>query len=266
MTTADFSWKWLLRLAGFLGLAVFLFFFTLTFRVPQWVETFARDFIASEVRDEADARIDAIGMRQGDSVADRAAAAMYERNAQAIEDIKTRLKDRSRDQFLVALDQVRDLNCECRRRIEDVWRNLQASGLNELLASNQRIQSFIHASYMDVVDELRREMRIFSGINAAAFLLLLAVSFARPQAARHLLIPGVLLLCATVVCALLYVFSQNWLLTIIHGDYTGFAYAGYLAVVFLLISDIALDRGRVTTGVANGIGSALGGVFSLTPC
>ena len=32
----------------------------------------------------------------------------------------------------------------------------------------------------------------------------------------------------------MYVFEQNWLLTIIHGDYLGLAYAAWLGVVFLL--------------------------------
>jgi len=259
--------RWTLRVAGGAGLALFLFFFALTFRVPQWVETFAKDFIEREVRHEVEARIDALGVNEPDSTAGRFAARLYEQNQQRIDDITARLKDRSRDLFLVALDQVRDLNCECRQRIEEAWRESNVAKLAGLLANNQRIQSFIHASYMDVANELRAEIRIFTATNAAAFLLLLGVSFAKPGAAKHLLVPGVLLLCATILCVCLYVFSQNWLLTIIHGDYVGFAYVGWLGAAFLLLLDIALNRGRVTAEIANGISGALGGVFSaLTPC
>ena len=50
------------------------------------------------------------------------------------------------------------------------------------------------------------------------FLLLSLVSFLKPRAIRHLFVPGVLLFVATLLCAWLYVFEQNWLLTIIHGE------------------------------------------------
>jgi hypothetical protein len=82
-----------------------------------------------------------------------------------------------------------------------------------------------------------------------------------------LLLPGALLLTATLVCASLYLFEQNWLLTLIHGDYMGWAYASYLGIAFLFLCDIALNKGRLTTEVLNGISGALGGVFSaLSPC
>jgi len=61
-------------------------------------------------------------------------------------------------------------------------------------------------------------------------------------------------------------FEQNWLLTIIYNDYLGFAYLGYLLIVFLFLCDIVLNRARVTTKIVNAIGNALGPVGSLTPC
>jgi hypothetical protein len=80
----------------------------------------------------------------------------------------------------------------------------------------------------------------------------------RPEAVRLLFVPGVLLAVATLVCAYLYVFEQDWLLTLIHGDYLGFAYTAWLGVVFLLLCDIALNRGRITVQILN---VAAGGLF-----
>ena len=40
----------------------------------------------------------------------------------------------------------------------------------------------------------------------------------------------------------------------------GLAYLAYLAVIFLFLCDIALNRGRVTTAVAGGLGSVVRGV------
>jgi hypothetical protein len=53
----------------------------------------------------------------------------------------------------------------------------------------------------------------------------------------------------------------------LHGSYVGWAYAAYLALVFLFLCDIAFNRGRVTTRLLNGVNSSLGGIVSaLTPC
>ena len=57
------------------------------------------------------------------------------------------------------------------------------------------------------------------------------VSFLKPEDTRALFVPGVLLTVSTLTCAYLYLFEQNWLLTMIHGNYLGFAYAAYLGVV-----------------------------------
>jgi hypothetical protein len=266
MLLDDSVGRWVLRLAGIAGFVLFTFFFALTFHTPQWVESFAKDFIERKAAAVVEAKIDAIGPPRGEGIAARLAAEVYERNAQQVEELKGRLKDRSHDLFLVALDQVRDIDCECRRGIEQAWHEMNVAALARLVTDNQRILGFIQQGYMQVVHELRREIRIFAGINALCFLLLLVVSFAKPAATRHLLFPGVLLLCATVFCACLYTFEQDWLLTIIHGSYVGWAYAAYLGVAFLFLCDIALNRGRVTTRIGNALAQSLGSVASLTPC
>jgi hypothetical protein len=124
----------------------------------------------------------------------------------------------------------------------------------------------IQASYMDVATDLKRDIRIFAAANAGAFFLLVLISFLKPQAVRHLFVPGLLLCAATLVCVYGYVFEQNWLLTLINGSYLGFAYATYLGVVFLLLCDVVLNRGRITTRLANGLVHGVGGTLSLIPC
>jgi hypothetical protein len=256
-----------LRITGFIGLASFTFFFALTFRTPQWVEDFAADFIQDEVVEQIGRRIDAVQPPGGEGLMASVASEIYRHNEEAIRSLRSELEGRVHQYLAQALIEVRDPSCTCRQMVR-AWLEAGASTrLSQLLNDNDRIKSFIHTNYMQVVNELKREIRIFTATNAAAFLLLLLVSFARPAAARHLLFPGVLLLIATLFCAYLYVFSQNWLLTMIHGDYLGWAYAAYLGVVFLFLCDIAFNRARVTTGIGNAISGALGGVLSaFTPC
>jgi hypothetical protein len=266
MLQADSVGRWLLRLSGAAGFAVFACFLALTFHTPQWVESFAKEFIEREVTGLVDTKIEAIGAPRGESLAARLTAEVYERNARQIEELRARLKDRSRDVFRVALDQVRDVGCECRRRMEEAWHAMNVAALARLVTDNERIMGFIQHGYMQVVHELRLEIRIFTATNAFCFLLLMLVSFAKPAATRHLLYPGVLLLCATMFCACLYTFEQDWLLTIIHGSYVGWAYAAYLGITLLFLCDIAFNRGRVTTNIGNSLAESLGAVASLAPC
>jgi hypothetical protein len=138
--------------------------------------------------------------------------------------------------------------------------------MQALQTGSDRIKQFIQASYMEVATDLKRDIRIFTATNAGVFLLLVLVSVLKPQGVRHLFVPALLLCVATLVCAYGYVFEQNWLLTVIHGSYLGIAYSFYMGVVFLFLCDIALNHGRVTTQLANGLVEALGGAASLIPC
>jgi hypothetical protein len=255
-----------LRLLGLAGVVVFATFFVLTFSTPQWVERAAADFIESRVRDSVNAGIDDLRPGRGGSALSQLADSLYERNATQIEALKQELKVGVRERWAAALSQVRDLDCECRAAIARMLERGAVLRLESLEAARQELVDYIQSSYMDVVTELKRDIRIFTASNAACFLLLILISFLKPRAVRHLFVPGMLLTAATIFCSYLYVFGQNWLLTIIYGDYLGLAYLAYLGVVFLFFSDIVLNRGRVTTGVVNGIAESIGSVFSLVPC
>jgi hypothetical protein len=258
--------RWTLRISGLAGLAVFAAFFAFTFATPQWVEEFAAQYLEREVVRQMDVSVDAARPPEGGGLLSRAAAAVYERNEAEILRLKTAIKARARELLHVSLAAVRDPACECRVRIAEAMQKYDVLRLRELLADSPRLTTFIQQKYLGLVAELKREIRIFTATNAVSFLLLLLIAFAKPQATRHLLFPGILLLASTLFCAWLYLFSQNWLLTIIHGDYTGFAYSAYLGLVFLFCCDIGLNRGRVTTHIANGFGSMAGSAFQLTPC
>lgn len=259
--------RWSLRIAGLAGFALFAFVFVLTYRTPEWVETFARDYVEQQVRDRIEARISALAPAPAEGALGELARELYELNAGRIEQLKSQLENRANDLFRVALDQVRELDCECRARIEQWWTDMNAVQLAILVTDNQRILRIIQDGYMGVVEELRAEIRIFASTNAACFLLLLLVSFVKPAASRHLLFPGALLLVATSFCIGMYLFEQNWLLTIIHGDYLGWACAAWLGVAFLLLCDVALNRARLTCRLVNSAIESLGGaVVALTPC
>lgn len=258
--------KWVLRIGGFTGLAVFATFYAFTWAMPHWVEDFAADYVQGEVVEQVEGQIEAFRPPTNAGLIGELASHLYERNEQEIAQLKRELQVRARELIPRAIEQVRDPSCECRQSMLSTFLDGNALRLGQLIADNERLKAFIQANYLRVVGDLKREIRIFTGINALSFVLLLLISYAKPAAAKHLLFPGVLLLCATLFCAWLYVSSQNWLITIIQGSYVGFAYAAYLGVIYAFLCDIAFNRGRVTTAFGNVLLAALGSAVALSPC
>lgn len=255
-----------LRLIGAAGAIVFFAFFSLTFYVPNWVESFAQSFIEAEVAKRADSRINSIQPPRGEGALAKFANTLYAKNQNNIDSMKKSLKARVHEKMADALAEVRDLDCACRDKLATAFEQGFESNIALLQLANDKVVKFVQASYMGVVEDLKQDIRIFTGSNAAVFLLLLLVSFLKPQAAAHLFLPGMLLVLSTVMCAYFYIFEQNWLLTIIYSDYLGFAYAGYLALVFGILCDISFNRARVTTHIANSILNAVGSAASMVPC
>ena len=255
-----------LRSIGVVGAAIFLTFFAFTYSVPGWVETFAADYIESEAQERIDTSIEVIRPPESDSALARLAQSMYEKNEAQIEQSKSNLKNKIHEQWAAALAAIRNLDCECREKWEDWFESGFNTNIALLQAANEQILTFIHSSYMEVATELKRDIRIFTATNASVFILLLLVSFLKPQAMTHLSLPGVLLTISTLICSYFYVFEQNWLLTIIHSSYLGFAYLAWLGIVFLFLCDIVFNRGRITTQILNAIFNAIGSAFSVVPC
>jgi hypothetical protein len=255
-----------LRSVGVIGAAIFLTFFAFTYSVPGWVEDFAADYIESEAQERIDTTIDDIRPPESENALARLAQSMYEKNEAQIEQLKGNLRNKVHEQWAAALASVRDLDCECREKWEDWFESGFNTNIALLQAANEQVSSFIHSTYMDVATDLKRDIRIFTASNAAVFMLLLLVSFLKPQAITHLFLPGVLLAVSTLICSYLYIFEQNWLLTVIHSSYLGLAYLAWLGIVFLFLCDIVFNRGRITTKILNAILNAVGSAFSVVPC
>ena len=245
---------------------MFALFFSLTFSVPGWVETFAKSFIESEVAKQVDSRIDSIQPQKGEGSFAKFANAIYAKKQQEIDSMKEALKAKVHERMADALAEIRNLDCECRNNWAAAFKRGTETNISLLQAANDKIAGFVHSSYMAVVENLKHDVRIFTASNALVFLLLVFVSFLKPQAVAHLFLPGMLLVLSTVLCSYFYIFEQNWLLTIIYNDYLGFMYAGYLAFVFAFLCDVVFNRARITTEIINAVLNAVGSAASLVPC
>lgn len=247
-------------------MAIFGTFFAFTYAILGWVQDFAADYIESEAAERIDETVDSIRVPEAESALGRLAQSLADRNEQRIEELRGQLKAKAHEQIAAAFAEMRNLDCECRRKVARWIESGFETDIRLLQAANTRITDFVQYKYLEVETELKRDIRIFTASNAAAFLLLLLLSFVNPKATAHLFLPGLLLAVSTLVCSYFYLFQQNWLLTIIHGDYLGFAYLGWLTVVFGLLCDIALNHGRITTEIINAFLNAIGSALSVVPC
>ncbi|MEM7281372.1 MAG: hypothetical protein AAF438_07070 [Pseudomonadota bacterium] len=251
---------------GTVGSAIFIAALSLTYSTPAWIESFASEYIEREATKKLDDSIDAIQPSNSGGALARLAQTVYDSNEERIDGLKESLRANVHGRLAAAYAEIRNLDCECRKKTEKFLKEGFETNILLLQAANDKVVDFIQYKYMDVLTELKRDIRIFAATNAIAFLLLLVLAFLKPNAMTHLFVPGILLAISTIVCSYFYIFEQNWLLTIIHSEYLGFAYLGWLGFVFLFFCDIVLNRGRVTTEIINGVLNAIGSAASVVPC
>ena len=245
--------KLTLRSLGLIGTILFGMLFSITYKVPGFVEEFAKDFIISEIKKQTNEKIELVKLGTKDSKLAMLAATLYKKNQKKIDEVKDQLKNKAYEKMAVVVAEMSDLSCECREKYSVKLKQGFEFKLGSLQYMNEKLTDFMKGKYMEVSTELKRDVRIFTGSNAIIFLLLLMISFLKPQAIKHLYLPAMVLVVSTVFCAAFYIFKQDWILTIIYNDYYGFAYLSYIGLVFLVFSDIVLNEGKVTTKVTNWI-------------
>ncbi len=258
--------KLVLRCVGVVGTLIFGFFFYLTYSVPGYVEGIGKDFIKIQIEKQTNEKIDDVNLQTTDGRLRRFAEELAQRHQEQIERLRVQLKNKVHEEIAAVVAEMRDLDCECRKKYALWYKEGFELEIASLQDANEKLQDFMKAKYMEVVTELKRDVRIFTGSNATVFLLVLLVSFFKPKAVAHLFFPALLLLTSTLVCSYFYIFEQNWLFTIIYNDYLGLAYLAYVGVVFLFLCDIALNRARVTSEILNAVFNAIGSAVSVAPC
>lgn len=247
---------------GLVGALLSAAAFALALLDPIVVERAARAALQREVERRVDHRIDALSDARLGAVARRTLDRMG-KDAEAIEQaIRTELPQR----VAAVVADMLDADCECRRRVAQwLTRGLEerAAGLGEM---RQRLTALIETAYAAVASSLLREIRVFTGTNAAAFALIGFLAWRRRTATLQLMVPATIVLCAVAVAAGFYLFGQDWLHAILFNDYVGFAYTACMLVVALFLGDIVLNRARVTTALANACLEALGSAVTMSPC
>ena len=227
---------------------------------PLLVEQTGREIIRIQLQKKIGERIDALD----DKFIAAQAARFSSSYAGRIEDYKRMLRERAPERVAAAIAEMRQLDCECRKKIEENVRRVLERGIAGAQGAMHGLDTLIRQQYQHTAAKITREVRIFTGVNALVCLALVGAALLRPRAGAHLLPIALVLFAAGLITAYLYLFGQDWLTTIVFGSYVGWAYVAYLAVVFAFLSDVVFNRGRVSVRLLRTFTDGAGGSFA--PC
>ena len=244
------------------GFILFGVAFALSFVKPILIERAAREVVRIEIERRVGEKIDHLSNSR---VVNFARKALGKTDAE-LEGAKRELADGIPSKVASVVAAMLNANCECRRRLADYAVEAQQEQITSLGRVHEQLVGFIESAYASVAASLMREFRIFTASNATAFAILGAVTLARRKAGLQLALPAVVLVAAVGITAALYLFEQDWLHTILHSDYVGLGFVGYLGALATLLADIAFNRARVTTRIINLGVNVVGSALVVPPC
>ena len=239
------------------GTLLFSSLFVLPIASPITIEHWARAAIEREVETRVGGELHALSrvslVRLAQALVDR------HRKESAFDRV---LFAALHDEVERVVARMQDPDCECRKRLLRFIDETAESNNKRLGSLDARLTTLIESKYAQVSQALVREVRIFSGANTLVFVLLGLVALLRREANRQLLAPAFVLLGSSFVVGYFHLFQQDWLTTVLFGNYVGMWYFGYLGILMAFFADIVLNKGRVAAVLMG----SLGGVAGATQC
>ncbi|WP_422563535.1 hypothetical protein [Ideonella sp.] len=244
------------------GLLVFGGVFTLSHQDPVLMERMAREAIQLEVERKVGAKIDALSNGRIAALAQRA----LKTHDEDIQRAQSALRAALPGTVASVVADMSNADCGCRKRLATLRKQVDEGELVLLTKSRDQLLGLVESAYASVTQNLLRELRIFSASNALAFAALGLVAWMRGRAALQLALPAFVLLAAVSITGGFYLLGQDWMHTIVFGQYVGLAYTAYLAGVALMLADVVFNRARGTTLLANGVLGLFGMAASAACC
>ena len=229
---------------------------------PVTIEKWARAAIAIEVQDRVVERLHAV---DGTSLA-KSTERILARNNKEIAEAKAALTRQLPSRVALIMDYMLQPDCPCRQRAIGVEQDYQKGRIESLEKNNAVITRLIESKYRDVAQALLREVKIFSAANGIVFLLLTVTAWWWTRPPLQLLAPAVVMGGAAVLTCAVYLLNQDWIKTILFGDYVGLYYIPYLLVSLSFLADVVFNKGRITIVLLGGTMAVLGGIFGAAFC
>jgi hypothetical protein len=244
------------------GAMAFFVLFALAFMQPVTLEKWARAAITHEVQDRVTERLHPLDEAALVKTGERIVA----RNNENIAETKAALTQQLPSKIALVIEQMLHPDCPCRLRSSELGREIQLGRIESLEKANARVTHLIESKYRDVAQALLMEVKIFSAANGTVLLLLALTAWRWTRPALQLLAPAIVMVVAAAATSAIYLFKQDWLHTIVFGDYVGLYYIPYLLVALSFLADVVFARARLTIVLLGVILAALGGIFGLAAC
>lgn len=251
-----------LKLIGIFGIFLFGVLLSVTFVSPERVEDSAKGFVKSQI--EKEVRAKQIAMNE--SSATEAALNIAGRLGLEKERIQANLDNDLPEKIASIIASMCGYDCEKKKSMAQSIASGYMDRIKSIQMAESTLNDIVKGKYLEIVSNLKLDLRIFLISNLVMFLILLAISFFKHQAVKHLFLPGLLLTVATILSSTIYIFGQDWFYTILYNDYMGLGYLLYIAAIFGFLVDITFNKARATTEIINGIANAIGSAFSVVPC
>jgi hypothetical protein len=252
-----------LRAFGLLGTILFVPLFVFTFLEPHIIEKSAKSFIHWKLQIIVNDRIDSIQLPKSEKTGKLFVKLRKKLNSKANEklvELKEKLKFFSPMLVANKVKEMSDVHCKCREKFSRVISSFVNLQILKLKNVKTKLAGFTQAKYMEIVNKLTLDVRIFLGANSLVFTFLLLTSFLKLKTTEYLFLPALLMLVSTIICSYFYVLEQNWFYTILFNDYTGFSYIVYLSIVFASLCDISFNEAKITSRILGFFGNAFSGL------
>jgi len=242
--------RYLLLALSACGIVLFVALFVTSYAKQDQLELAAQGFIQYQIKTELTARYPALVEAD---IPDHLKK-LQDKFSDEANRTKT-MMDAKVDQMIAdAISNLCGDNCTSKKDRRESFRNLFENKFERTSAASKNMTVFIEGKYMQVLTDLRRDFRVFSSVNIVAFATVFLALLLKYRARTHLIVPSALLILSALIAIYFYLFQQNWLFTILHGNYWGYAYAIYMVIIYGFLLDIIINRGRVTTSLLNGLG------------
>ena len=254
--------KVFLQSVGAIGFLLFGILLGMTFAIPNTIEKAGQQFIRYQVEKEVEKKLGSLSSGGFEKKA-RFLAGKYKKD---IDSTLQSLQQGLPEKIASVIAKLCGWDCEKKKQLSQSIEEGYLDKIKSYSGAKDVLARLIRGKYLEIVANLTLDVRIFLASNAFLFGHVALVSYLKPQSFRHLILTSTLLLLATFVSSMLYLFGQDWFFTIIYNEYMGWGYLGYVCVIFGFFLDILLNRARVTTKILNGILNAFGSALSVVPC
>ena len=224
------------------GLLVFGAAFLVSFADRSVLEETAKNFAKAKVAEEARERFPLLENEAFTTQAE----ALRDRFAGQSEKLQLSL-DAKFDEIIakaLAPDNTPEAE-EKRGTVRDFAKGLLQSSIDNKTEYQQRLTAFAQNKYNETIDGLIRDVRIFTGTTAAAFLFIFMALIFKYRARRHVVLPALLLFASAGYSVYAYIFTQNWFYIILSNNFMGWAYLVWMTVIFGLLADICFNKARI---------------------